>query len=48
VFDSYCRGHAQAGSLAPTNNAPSPPKLKHETLYTSGVFVIFRMSRPLF
>ena len=27
--------------LSPPNKAPSPPKLKHETLYISGVFVNF-------
>jgi len=33
-------GGAMVG-LAPTNKAPSPPKLKHETLQISGVFVNF-------
>jgi len=33
-------GRALVG-LAPPNKVPSPPKLKHETLQISGVFVNF-------
>jgi len=33
--------------LAPPNNAPSPPKLKYETLYISGIFVKFECQAPL-
>ena len=33
-------------ALAPPNKAPSPPKLKREILWISGVFVNFWMSSP--
>ena len=34
------------GGLRPPNNAPSPPKSKHETLWISGVFVKFWNVKP--
>ena len=45
---TWCRPIATEsfGGLSPTNKAPSPHKLKYETLYFSGVFVNFLNVKP--
>jgi len=35
------------GGFNPQNTAPSPHKLKYETLYISGIFVKFECQAPL-